>query len=486
MKAAFVKEQKRYTRAELIELLGASDERAANTIGRLKEFGILKTVRSSDAQKDMSDLLEEDVITVDTGSAADPYYIVTFVGLVVVGGCVLKCYPKYLEDDSCPTEKLAQVLRVLEQYNAREQMVRMFNETITENRFNLLAVMLFLLRDYYEYGTYANSQEVIETNGSGEINWDRTINDAFSLLIHGRPHYVDLRTKRRLDDERDFFKRLHESILTQFTRELQEADLLTLLGIPGVEVSDEALDSLGDADYLLYRIEGELGTQFNTRKQLVLKAMYAYLSQRVTLGEVDGFSAFGSNSFNLVWENVCSRVIGNQLATPISALPLPTQLQSGYSGASALQSLIDKPKWTGKDEAGPFNHSSDKTLIPDLVAILVVNGKHKLAILDAKYYNIQLHRNQKLQGHPGIGDVTKQYLYQLAFREFTERHGITGVSNCFLMPTDKPDIVDLGYASLEMLQRLGLEDIQIRLLPATEMYDLYLHGKRMDISRLRL
>jgi hypothetical protein len=486
MKAAFLKEQKRYTRAELVELLGSSDERFANAIRRLKEFGILKTVRSSDAQKDMADLAEEEVGVVDTGADADAYYLVTFVGLVVVGGFVLKCVPKYLADDSNPADKLAQVLKVLEKYNAREQVIRMFSEPAKESQLNLLSAMRFLLRDYHEYGAYNNSQDAIETNGSGDINWDRTINDTFALLIRGRPHYVNLRTRKRLEDDRDFFRRLHLSVLTQFTQQLQDADLLVLLDIPGVDGSDEAVDALGDTDYLLYRIEAELSAQFNTRKQLVLQAIYSYLSQRVTLGEVDGFSAFGSNSFNLVWQTVCSSVIGSQLASPLSALPLPTPLKPRYGASATLQSLIDKPQWTGTDEAGNFSLTSDKTLIPDLAAIFVVSGKHELVILDAKYYTLQLHRQKTLLGQPGIGDVTKQYLYQLAFREFTDSHGITDVRNCFLLPTDGPDIIQAGSVSLDMLRRLRLEDIQIRLLPATEMYDLYLHGKQIDIARLGL
>jgi len=486
MKSAFLKEQKRYTRAELVDLLGVSDERFTNTIRRLREFGILKTVRSLDARENISDLAEQDVGIVNAGTDTDPYYLVTFVGLVVVGGFVLKCYPKYFADKMNPTEKLAQVLKVLEKYNAREQVVRVFSEPAKESRLNLLSVMLFLFRDYYENGAYTTSQDIIETNGSGEINWDRTINETFALLIRGRPHYVELRTRRRLEDGRDFFRRLHLGVLTQFTRQLEEADLLALLDIQGVEASDEAVDALGDTDYLLYRIEAELGTQFNTRKQLVLKALYAYLSQRMTLGEVDGFSAFGSNSFNLVWQTVCSSVIGSQLATPLSALPLPTRLKSQYGASSTLQSLIDKPQWTGRDEAGTFSLTSDKTLIPDLAAIFVMDGKHQLVILDAKYYSLQLHREKKLFGQPGISDVTKQYLYQLAFREFTDSHDITDVRNCFLLPTDEPEIIHVGYASLEMLRRLRLQDIQIRLLPATEVYDLYLHGKQMDIARLGL
>jgi hypothetical protein len=289
-----------------------------------------------------------------------------------------------------------------------------------------------------------------------------------------------------LADERDFFKRLHESVLTQFTRELQEAGLLMLLDTPGVDISDETLDAIGDTDYLLYRIDGELGVQFNTRKQLVLKALHAYLSQRVSLGDADGFSAFGSTTFNLVWQKVCSSVIGDDLTRPLSALPLPTRLQPRYSGTASLQSLIERPQWVGKDEGGNFSHAADKTLIPDLVAVVAAEGKHKLVILDAKYCTIQIQRDKKLLGQPGIGDVVKQYLYQLAFEEFIKSHEIKDVRNCFLMPSDKHEIVHLGYTSLEMLNRLGLQAIQIKLLPATEIYDLYLHGKRLDIARLDL
>ena len=44
----------------------------------------------------------------------------------------------------------------------------------------------------------------------------------------------------------------------------------------------------------------------------------------------------------------------------------------------------------------------------------------------------------------------------------------------------------LGTASLSMLRNLELTDIQIRLLPAVKMYDLYLSRKPLDISALEL
>jgi hypothetical protein len=39
-----------------------SEERAADTIRTLKEFGILKFVRSLDAEKDILELLDEDAV----------------------------------------------------------------------------------------------------------------------------------------------------------------------------------------------------------------------------------------------------------------------------------------------------------------------------------------------------------------------------------------------------------------------------------------
>lgn len=109
------------------------------------------------------------------------YYVFTFVGVIVVAGHVLKCYPKYLLHSNQLKEELRQVLKVLEKYNTKEQIVRMFNDSSESSAFNLLAVLLFLLQDYFENGVYNNTEDIIESNGSGEILWDKTINETFTM-----------------------------------------------------------------------------------------------------------------------------------------------------------------------------------------------------------------------------------------------------------------------------------------------------------------
>lgn len=477
MISEFVREQKRYTQKDLCRLLKCSEEKAIPLIRKLKEFGVLKAVKASDIQRDMSELLDEDIEVADVEAGEDEYlYVFTFVGVIVVAGRVLKCYPKYLLHADQPKTELRQVIKVLEKYNTKEQIVRMFNESSESSSFNLLAVLLFLLQDYYENGVYSNTEDIIESNGSGEILWDKTINETFTLLSNNRPYYVDLQTKKRVNDDFDYFKRLHECVLTRASKELMDAELLDIFEITGVDLTDEELDEFGEDEYILYRIEKELNTQFNTRKQLVLKTIYAYIDRSGSLYDTDCLSLFGTNSFNLVWEGICADIMDNQLNVALGALPLPIPLKAGYNKRQKLIDLIEKPTWTitGKTAAD--------TLIPDLISI----ADKKFIIFDAKYYNAVLEPGQPPKAQPGIESVTKQYLYQLAYQKFITDHAFEGVENCFLMPTEEKSIIHKGEASMQMLSALGLQNIKVRFLPADMVYEHYLSGKKMDIRRLEL
>ena len=477
MISKFLREQKRYTQKDLCMKFECTEEKVVPLIRKLKEFGVLKAVKASDSQRDMSDLVEEEIEVADVEVGENEYlYVFTFVGVIVVAGRVLKCYPKYLLSKKAPLEELRQVIKVLEKYNSKEQIIRMFNDSSESSSFNLLAVLLFLIQDFYENGSYSNTEEVIESNGSGEILWDKTINETFTLLSGNRPYYIDLQTKKRITNDFDYFKRLHECILTRASKEMADAGLLNLFDITEIDLTDEILDEFGDKEYILYRIENELSTQFNTRKQLVLKTLYAYVDHSGSLYDTDCLSMFGTNSFNLVWESVCSDIMNNQLECQLGSLHLPIPLKSGYDRSTRLIDLIEKPFWsaTGK--------TANDTLIPDLIAI----EADQFIIFDAKYYNAQLNKGTTPKGQPGIESVTKQYLYQLAFQKFISDQGFTKVKNCFLMPTEADVVIDKKSVSMNMLSDLGLKDIEVRFLPAKMAFDHYLTGKNLDVKLLRL
>ena len=473
--SVYIREQKRYTKKELLEMFRFNDTEIEKFIKELKSYGILKAVKNEPTQKDLTELNEEDIeITDDTLANDELYYVFTFVGVITFGNRVLKCYPKYITTAE-PYEEIKQVLKVLNKYSSSEQIIKMFNGDEKKGSFNLLAVILYLMQDFYENGIYSNSEDIIEVNGEGNILWNQTISDGFAIINEDKPYYVELFTQHSIDDEYDYFTRLHKTVLTECCKQLDETGLLGLFEFDTLDLSEETMDDFGENEYILYRIQSELNVQFNTRRQLLLKSIYAYISQQKTLTDQSCVSLFGTTSFNLVWEKVCADVFDNKLALSLGKIKLPKPLKEGYNKNYKLIDIIDKPQWIGKNEVGePFMKESAETLIPDLIGIY----DDTFVIFDAKYYCIQLEEKKVLRGQPGVGDVTKQYLYQLAYKNFIIDHGMTAVKNCFLIPTEKNEVVDLGYARIKMLEALGLENIAIRLMPAKDMFHCYLESKR--------
>ncbi len=492
MISEFVREQKRYTREDLKSIFKCSNEDIVRIIRKLKEYGILKKVRTSKEQLDMTDLADEDIeVSDEDDTPSNHLYVFTFVGIIIIEGRVLKCYPKYIFSQSNPTEELKQILKVLQKYNSKKQIIHMYNSGGKSKTFNRLAAMMFLLNDYFENGIYINTQDIIEVNGTGEINWNKTINDTFPIVKNNKPYYVELYTHKRINNDNDFFKRLHECLLSKCSKELRDADLLELLDITGVYLSDEPLEEIGEDEYLISRIEKELNVQFNTRKQEVLKTMLALITNKISIEENDIFSLFGTNSFNLVWETACAEVMDNQLHTPLNELNLPNDLiipeTSACTDTDELIDIIEKPKWMGnKEDATVFEKEANDTLKPDLISIVKEKNRCTFIIFDAKYYNIQLDYYKPLRGQPGISDVTKQYLYQLAYKDFVEKNNINEVKNCFLMPTEHEEIIDKGAVRMDMLGALHLESIQVKQLPAKRVFSYYLKIQKINVKELKL
>lgn len=476
MISAYIRELKRYTYDDLKSLFKCDDEPLNKYISRLKEYSILKVVPYNKQQKDLTELNEDDIeIYPVVENDNQHYYVFDYVGLITIDSIVLKIYPKYIKNDKEPKSQLKQVLKVIEKFNKKEQTIKIFNDSDYSKTYNNLAVCLYFMNDYFEYGLYNNEVNILEENGSGEIYWDKTINDAFTLISDNKPYYPSVYTKKRINDEFDFFKELHATIISKCCNELNEADLLDLFDLTEIYLNDKELDEYGDIDYILYRIENEINIQFNTRKSNLLKMMFAYISTKGTINELEYLNIFGTNSFNLIWEDVCKDVLNDHLNTPLYKLPL---LYNRYEKSNRkLIDIIEKPKWIDSDEEGIFSNKA-KTLIPDTIVI----DKDVMIIYDAKYYCFENKRNY-LRGQPGIESITKQYLYQLAYKDFAKKNGIKIIRNCFIIPTEGNEIINKGKVELNMLGNLELEPIKVLLLPTQQIFKLYLSNKKfMDVK----
>ena len=468
MKSVFIREQKRYTFHELQFRFNLDKEPLQKLLQRLKSFGILKTVKNTKEQQELLDLFEEDAELEELSSGgSESLYVFTYVGLVMIQNFVLKCYPKYIDKEEDLDIKLKEVIRVIEKAEQKEQEILIYSEYDSGSSFNELALIMYLLNDYFEYGLYNVEDTILEINGYGDINWDKTINDTFAIISNNRPYYPELVTQRKIDDETHFVKRLHEIILTQTTKTLQHADLHNLLGLPELLLTEEELDYLAEKDYILYRINQQLSVEFNTRNQLLLKALYIYVDKKDTSSEKSDISFFGTNSFHVVWEKACAVAFENHLDYSLEFLGLGDSRQS-------LKEFLEKPKWTS---TGITQYSS-KTLVPDTISI----QDSLFMIFDAKYYLLKV-EEKGLYNNPGIGDVTKQFLYQLAYKDLvsTQEKDLV-VKNFFVMPTESETDLDFGSVTMEIFtgNPLKLSPIYIIKLNVAEVYCAYLKGSPLN------
>lgn len=233
----YVREQKRYTKNEIKSIFSFSESEAESFIRRLKSFGIMKAVKHTAGQRDLSDLSDADIeIADDTGESSECFYVFTYVGVLTIGDRVVKCFPKYITQNDAPDTEMKQVIRVLRRYGSKEQIVNLYNGDGQSSSFNILAVMLFLLEDYHQYGAYINSEDIVEVNGEGPILWGQTIDNGFTLISSNRPYYVDIYTHRSVDDEQDFFHRLHRCIVSESSRQLRDAGLIDLFDLVEADV----------------------------------------------------------------------------------------------------------------------------------------------------------------------------------------------------------------------------------------------------------
>jgi len=67
---------------------------------------------------------------------------------------------------------------------------------------------------------YFHNEKINQTNGDGEIQWTRTIENFDPFFVNNRPLYLNISTTKTIDNQLNFFVRLHKYILTRASREL--------------------------------------------------------------------------------------------------------------------------------------------------------------------------------------------------------------------------------------------------------------------------
>jgi hypothetical protein len=400
----------------------------------------------------IQELLDKRILT----KTKEDIYSFEFVGVLILKERVMFSLPKYAKHSDEKTV-VKQLLALFEEYSKREKLDADELESIgsisSKDVYNMLSVIIFLLSDYLENGLYANEKSIYILNGEDEINWLKTMDEIQPLINEGEPVYLEYYTNSIENDEENYFRQLHRYILNECTKKLNELGLSEFLCFEPITFEVDE-NSLGTPQSIVSRINNELNVQFINRKQLLLKAMSSFISNEKM--QIDNFtvSFYGTRSFHVVWEKTCGYVLNNKYET--------------------VKKLITTPKWT--TISGKVHKAA--TLIPDIVSIT----KDCFIIYDAKYYLIKL-TDDILSGNPGVGDVTKQYLYQLAFNEYIKAKKISLVRNILLFPSEEKEMKQLGKVTIKFLKDLNLEDITLFLVPAHKIFELYTNSKKLDIKK---
>lgn len=459
----WVRERVTYTRDAIVGIFDLANEEVDKIMSDLVYKGILK--KCSSPREPQSEDGQDNPLDLFIGKGD---YAFSYVGIYCYKGHLVYSLPKYEQQhelkvpepsrgsitDAARMESLAQLMKVIHRYES-QNTENLDNLQLENENEHYLAQLVSLVADYVENGEYRDDEQKDALNENGRILWDRTINSLLPHIQKCRPVYTDMYTRRLVDAEDHFISKLHRVIVKECERQLAVFGLTDLLELPVVEAIEDDVEELGDTEYLIHCIDNELGCQFDSRRIHILESLKAYLKKRQQRDEeAQNEYYFGSTAFHAVWEEVCREVFGKDERKQHEIAP-PEWIFEG------------KPAWKGPEES----------LEPDII----IKRPNAYWLFDAKYYLPRVNGNT-VYGLPGVGDVTKQFLYQ---QDLQEKKGedIRPIHNAFLMPLPDGELAQSATAPISFFARVSMPLFgqskyvyTFRIHPQT-LYSAYLSAK---------
>lgn len=398
----------------------------------------------------IKELSLKNIIRVNTSTNE---YKFKFVGMICTFNRYIYCYPKYIENIG-NTEEMKSILRVIKKYSNNSKKLLKdnveFEGLVIENsQLSIIHNMMFLIDDYLNYGLYKNEISFIEINGGGEADWNSTIDNTNPILMDRGPVYCDLHTNSIVDDFGYIITQIHKFIISKSSRFLNSIGFCDIFGYPIIDFNI-SINQIGSLYNMVDYINQELNIQFYDRHIHILKAIKNILLNLNQSMTINSTIIYGSRSFYTIWEKVCSFVLENEY--------------------ESIKYLIEKPKWTDF-KTGKITEK--ETLEPDIIRNIKENKQ--FFIVDAKYYKTYFDVNGDIKETcPGIQDITKQYLYnKILEKEINDGYR---VYNILLFPTNV-ELELFGSVSLEFFKELGLNDIYLIKINASEIFNMYVNNQ---------
>ena len=499
MRFVFAHELDKFTREDFADALHLDSSATDNCLFRLLKRHAIAT-GAIDESEDSTSMNYND-------------YHFKWVGLILYRHITLVVCPKYfppfeknfvdsseLSDDDFQTlmTQMRRVLRVIRKADSKQRMSPVAQWDPTATSTDPLTPIMRLFDLYAEYGEYSNFEKILEKNGLGAVSWEHTVEQCSPLLTNAGPMYFELRTVTTARNSGDYITRLHRYLLTQCSRHFHESPLGDLLSLPNIDLSEESIDDFGDLAYIEYRLERELSSQFITWKRTAISLMLQIVTDEDEASNYSEGTCLGTDNYAYIWETMCKAVFDDKLHSAINSLDLGRRLDSDQDNeALTLKDIIPYPQWhrdAGNADGNEKPASNAKsTLIPDVVSTPTSNCSNKryFCIYDAKYYTPVWHGNlSNITGAPGVESITKQFLYQSAYKKFVSNHEFTQVLNMFLVPTANSGEVPIHVGRVDFpgvfrhMPYPFSNSIDMWALPADWLARLYLDGQLIETATL--
>ncbi|MGW7934617.1 LlaJI family restriction endonuclease [Staphylococcus xylosus] len=401
----------------------------------------------------------------------------SYVGVIIIKGITLIIYPKYIENIKLDKRnnyvKFKQILQVIYHYQKKQKKNQNLALTLEEmiNEENQLGLSIQILNHFNEYGLYEVEGNLLEINGEGEINWTKTINETRLVLSGNSPIYLETYTDTNLVDESNILRLIQSAILNNIKEKYK--DILVLLEYEVPNIGSVTMEDLGSKEELLYFLDKELSTQFVTHNIELIYLLQLFIIKKIRDVDIDSITIFGANKFEQVWEEVCKIVYGDDLEKTLDSLGLLDIY--GNKSRKKLKESIPKPLW--KDLSNYRTYLSNKSL--ELDVLHVNKDKHMFEIYDGKYYTL-IFENDKVKKQPGIEDVTKQFLYELAFVKLARANNNYGITNKFIIPKDDLNEdnglgVEVAEVTIPLFDNLNLSPIKVIARNCETIFSQYLN-----------
>lgn len=347
----------------------------------------------------------------------------SYVGILSLNNLIICFFPKYYKrnQEAICLGEMVRILKVLKKAGSKENITPDYKNysPFHSSDQNEFVIADYIIRDYLDNGLYTKENTYLELNQPGEINWHATIDQITPIFSKRQPIYTDTLNHVSYNASAHIITELQKFAVHELLRKYGS---LLNYNFKMYEDTVSRVEDLGQQNYLTNVLTKELAQVYTDQKIQLLKLLLTFLNSRFT-SENSRVYLFGTGYYHTIWERLCGHSFINQVDRYLAALP--------------------KPKWN--DLAG--NQVSADTFVPDMIHYSIPDKL--LLILDAKYYNLALQGTAtlKVSGQPGIGDISKQFLYEQALHHL----GHARTLNCFLFPNlqDEPLQVS-GFVSFSI------------------------------------